>query len=499
MMGDNIATRGEFRMLPDVLQINEIAKCAITGTYNRRNGMLVATDRRMLFLDKQLFGAMETETILYNAISAVQWSTGMMMGSVTLHAHGKSNKITNVDKQFVRYFANYVETRLMGGDADAVLDAVSAPRYAGETLPKQGRVATNHEQIANCVIMGNSLSSALNRGKLNLLPTALRPGEIAKCATTGKYNGREGMLVATDQRLLFVHKQFRGSAQSDTIMYDNISAVEAQKGMMYGRITLHFNNMPNKITDVDNDAVAQFARFVETRINGGDADQFLSVIHSPKYAGEILKTPPPTRTSQNEPTRNQPPRQEPTGGGQVAEEQPRKWRWLAVLWSVFGIFGIIGMIIGAKKNKTDGVSWAIFAGICAAPIVLMLFTAEFTDTSSQTTNYRPRPVATATISPSLITPQLEQSMRSFLAANESVIQGGATLTRYSRLCRWANLVAIDISRSPNPSALGEFRSAANSALAECRASGIPTNSNDWDKLSATERANLAARLGIPMR
>lgn len=479
MMGDNIATRGEFRMLPDVLQINEIAKCAITGTYNRRNGMLVATDRRMLFLDKQLFGAMETETILYNAISAVQWSTGMMMGSVTLHAHGKSNKITNVDKQFVRYFANYVETRLMGGDADAVLDAVSAPRYAGETLPRQGRVATNHEQIANCVIMGNSLSSALNRGKLNLLPTALRPGEIAKCATTGKYNGREGMLVATDQRLLFVHKQFRGSAQSDTIMYDNISAVEAQKGMMYGRITLHFNNMPNKITDVDNDAVAQFARFVETRINGGDADQFLSVIHSPKYAGEILKTPPPARTSQNEPTRNQPPRQEPTGGGQVAEEQPRKWRPLEVL--------------------------AIIAGVCVTMItivtIMVIITADsgIGDTSSQTPNYRPRPVATATVSTRLITPQLEQSMRSFLAATESVKQGGPTLTRYSRLCRWANLVAIDISRSPNPSALGEFRSAANSALAECRASGIPTNSNDWDKLNATERANLAARLGIPMR
>lgn len=479
MMGDNIATRGEFRMLPDVLQINEIAKCAITGTYNRRNGMLVATDRRMLFLDKQLFGAMETETILYNAISAVQWSTGMMMGSVTLHAHGKSNKITNVDKQFVRYFANYVETRLMGGDADAVLDAVSAPRYAGETLPKQGQVATNREQIANCVIMGDSLSNALNRGKLNLLPTALRPGEIAKCATTGKYNDREGMLVATDQRLLFVHKPFRGSAQSDTIMYDNISAVEAQKGMMYGRITLHFNNMPNKITDVDNDAVTQFSRFVETRINGGDADQLLSVIHSPKYAGEILKTTPPARTSKDETTRNRPPVRNQQVEGQVAEEQPRKLRPLEVL--------------------------AIIAGVCATMVTIVTIVVIITansgidDTSSQTPNYRPRPVVTATASTRLITPQLEQSMRSFLAATESVKQGGPTLTRYSRLCRWANLVAIDISRSPNPSALGEFRSAANSALAECRASGIPTNSNDWDKLSATERANLAARLGIPMR
>lgn len=121
MMGQQIVSRGEYRMLPEVLQVGEQPKCIITGSYNNRNGMLVATDRRLIFLDKQLFGAMETETILYNALSAVEWSTGIMMGSITLHAHGKANKVTNVDKSYVRYFANYLETKLMGGDADAVL------------------------------------------------------------------------------------------------------------------------------------------------------------------------------------------------------------------------------------------------------------------------------------------------------------------------------------------------------------------------------------------
>lgn len=98
MMGQQIANRGEYKMLPDVLQAGEDPKCIITGRYNNRNGMLVATDRRLVFLDKQMFGAMETETILYSALSAVEWSTGVMMGSVTLHAHGKANKVTNVEK-----------------------------------------------------------------------------------------------------------------------------------------------------------------------------------------------------------------------------------------------------------------------------------------------------------------------------------------------------------------------------------------------------------------
>ena len=122
MMGQQIANRGEYKMLPDVLQAGEDPKCIITGRYNNRNGMLVATDRRLVFLDKQMFGAMETETILYSALSAVEWSTGVMMGSVTLHAHGKANKVTNVEKAFVRYFANYVETKLMDGDTEAVLE-----------------------------------------------------------------------------------------------------------------------------------------------------------------------------------------------------------------------------------------------------------------------------------------------------------------------------------------------------------------------------------------
>lgn len=121
MMGQQIVSRGEYRMLPEVLQTGEQPKCIITGRYNNRNGMLVATDRRLVFLDKQFFGAMETETILYNALSAVEWSTGVMMGSITLHAHGKANKVTKVDKAYVRYFANYLETKLMGGDAEAVL------------------------------------------------------------------------------------------------------------------------------------------------------------------------------------------------------------------------------------------------------------------------------------------------------------------------------------------------------------------------------------------
>lgn len=73
--------------------------------YNNRSGMLAATDLRLALIDKRMFGAMETETILYEALSAVEWSAGALMGSVTLHAHGKSNKITNVQKAYVRYFA----------------------------------------------------------------------------------------------------------------------------------------------------------------------------------------------------------------------------------------------------------------------------------------------------------------------------------------------------------------------------------------------------------
>ena len=141
-------------MLPDVLQIGEIPKCIITGTYNNRNGMLVATDRRLVFIDKQLFGAMETETILYQALSSVEWSTGVMAGSITLHAHGKSNKVTNVDKGYVRYFANYLETHLMGGDTEAVLRAARndkpqpRPKPPQPSQPKSNEPSTGRKILA---------------------------------------------------------------------------------------------------------------------------------------------------------------------------------------------------------------------------------------------------------------------------------------------------------------------------------------------------------------
>ena len=130
MMSNDITSKGEFRMLPDVLQVGETPKCIITGMYNNRSGMLVATDRRILFLKKKLFGSIESETILYETLTSVEWNRGMTGGDIKLHANRKSHKITNVEKDVVRDFATYLETRVMGGDGDSLLARLRMPRLA---------------------------------------------------------------------------------------------------------------------------------------------------------------------------------------------------------------------------------------------------------------------------------------------------------------------------------------------------------------------------------
>ena len=53
-------------------------------------------------------------------------------------------------------------------------------------------------------------------------------------------------------------------------------------------------------------------------------------------------------------------------------ETQAKWRWLALLCAPFGIIGLIPMIIGACKGKTDGVSWGIFGGVFGLLFVIGL-------------------------------------------------------------------------------------------------------------------------------
>ena len=104
-------SKGEIKELPNVLWEGELPAGVITGTYHNGSGILVATDRRLIFLDKGLVG-LTVEDIYFEDISSIESHQGWLMGSLTIYARGNKESVENVPKQNVRPFSDLLRNEL---------------------------------------------------------------------------------------------------------------------------------------------------------------------------------------------------------------------------------------------------------------------------------------------------------------------------------------------------------------------------------------------------
>ena len=76
-------------------------------------GVLVATNIRIIFLDKGFFSA-KVEDFPYDKISSIQYETGFSMGKIIITVSGNKSIIENVVKTKVKAFADNVRVKLSG-------------------------------------------------------------------------------------------------------------------------------------------------------------------------------------------------------------------------------------------------------------------------------------------------------------------------------------------------------------------------------------------------
>jgi len=110
--------RGEIKALPSILWEDELPEKIIQGTYNNGSGILVATNKRLVFVDKGLM-SLKVEDFPYDKITSIQYSTGMLMGGIDVYASGNKAEIKNVTKDQVKPFAEYVRARITGTSSHA--------------------------------------------------------------------------------------------------------------------------------------------------------------------------------------------------------------------------------------------------------------------------------------------------------------------------------------------------------------------------------------------
>lgn len=83
----------------------------LMGNDITRNGIFVATETRIVFFAKKLFGY-DLESFPFKNISSIEKSKGMMGHTLTIHTSGNDAKMKWINKGDVNHFTHFVNSKL---------------------------------------------------------------------------------------------------------------------------------------------------------------------------------------------------------------------------------------------------------------------------------------------------------------------------------------------------------------------------------------------------
>lgn len=101
----------EIKKLESYLWDGETVELLAAGMYGPGTGLVVLTDRRLLFIKDGVMSK-TVEDFPLDKISSVQWSSGMLMGSLIVFASGNKAEIKNMNKHDGQQIADAIRARL---------------------------------------------------------------------------------------------------------------------------------------------------------------------------------------------------------------------------------------------------------------------------------------------------------------------------------------------------------------------------------------------------
>lgn len=85
----------EINELPMILWEDEEIEKIAQGNYNNRTGIIVATNKRILFLHKGLLN-LQSEDFAYNKITSIELHLGIMFGTIIIYCAGNKANIKSI-------------------------------------------------------------------------------------------------------------------------------------------------------------------------------------------------------------------------------------------------------------------------------------------------------------------------------------------------------------------------------------------------------------------
>ncbi len=153
--------RKEVKELPHILWEDETVEKIAQGFYKGGTGILVASNKRLIFIDKGMLYGLTVEDFPYDKINSIQYKTGLALGNITIFASGNNAVIDNMQKGEVKPFAEYVRARIT-----AISQHASAPPTP---VPQQDDMFSKLERLAALKDKGILSEAEFNQQKAKIL------------------------------------------------------------------------------------------------------------------------------------------------------------------------------------------------------------------------------------------------------------------------------------------------------------------------------------------
>ncbi|WP_079526169.1 PH domain-containing protein [Halobacillus hunanensis] len=101
----------EIKVLPNILHENEKIERMITGSYDNGNGISVATEQRIIFIDKGMFGKLKVGDFNFSELESIDSKLGVMFGKIVVTSSTRKAKIENVDKKQMSTFVDFIYSK----------------------------------------------------------------------------------------------------------------------------------------------------------------------------------------------------------------------------------------------------------------------------------------------------------------------------------------------------------------------------------------------------
>lgn len=220
-----LGVKRELKKLPSVLTPGERVLQLDTGTYAGTNGLMVATDHRVIFMLEGLARS-RLEDFPYDDISSVRSEVGMMTGTcrLTITTVDRQAEITNMSKAVVDEITDFVRNRGAGGpppeQAAASEDAFRAePVAAGTPAPAGPSAAVRREIEGTNVFLIGSFN-----------PATLQPDWFA---SQGLISHEEAYVAniqtSARDRLVFSTDMFELKVNTEQLVVGTTNALAFQK------------------------------------------------------------------------------------------------------------------------------------------------------------------------------------------------------------------------------------------------------------------------------